>query len=406
MKNETENEIVEQLPTFDETIKNELKKFDDVVPAIEELKKEFLPLKIISIEDVDGYNTVAKSLRFIISKRTAIEDKRKELKADSLAFGRAVDARAKEITEMLSPIEKHLKYEKEKIDSEKEAIAKKIEEEKLLKIKLRHDTLISCQMFLIGNEYVWQSKFDLSNKEELLSINLETLSDEDFEKIIYSLKKLQEQENILIESEKEKERQEKIKIEEEAKRIADEAKKLAEERAAILKEREEMLQAKQEFIKNRTINRNGWLTNIGLSTLSFSDHFVFIKESDKKPIPVITFTDVQELEDLGWELRFNRIKEQIEEFKVEDKKELEKIEDSKKREAERIFAEIEKAKALKLEQEAADEAEKIAAMSEKEKFDVYIRKLLEVQVPELKTKRWNASSRAIKDTLNNFLNMK
>jgi hypothetical protein len=36
MKNETENEIVEQLPTFDETIKNELKKFDDVVPAIEE----------------------------------------------------------------------------------------------------------------------------------------------------------------------------------------------------------------------------------------------------------------------------------------------------------------------------------------------------------------------------------
>jgi hypothetical protein len=261
-------------------------------------------------------------------------------------------------------------------------------------------------MFLIGNEYVWQSKFDLSNKEELLSINLETLSDEDFEKIIYSLKKLQEQENILIEAEKEKERQEKIKIEEEAKRIADEAKKLAEERAAILKEREEMLQAKQEFIKNRTINRNGWLTNIGLSTLSFSDHFVFIKESDKKPIPVITFTDVQELEDLGWELRFNRIKEQIEEFKEEDKKELEKIEDSKKREAERIFAEIEKAKALKLEQEAADEAEKIAAMSEKEKFDVYIRKLLEVQVPELKTKRWNASSRAIKDALNNFLNMK
>jgi hypothetical protein len=45
-------------------------------------------------------------------------------------------------------------------------------------------------------------------------------------------------------------------------------------------------------------------------------------------------------------------------------------------------------------------------MSDKEKFDVYIRKLLEIEVPELKTKKWNASSKAIKDTLNNFLNMK
>ena len=146
MNENLQNNVEQQLPTFDETIKKELKKFDEVVPAIEELKKEFLPLKIASIEDKEGYNLVSKSLRFVIGKRTAIEDKRKELKADSLAFGRAVDAKAKEITEMLSPIEEHLKSEKAKIDAEIEAIKRKVEELKLQKIKDRHNLLISLGM--------------------------------------------------------------------------------------------------------------------------------------------------------------------------------------------------------------------------------------------------------------------
>lgn len=406
MNENLQNNVEQQLPTFDETIKKELKKFDEVVPAIEELKKEFLPLKIVSIEDKEGYNLVSKSLRFVISKRTAIEDKRKELKADSLAFGRAVDAKAKEITEMLSPIEEHLKSEKAKIDAEIEAIKKKVEELKLQKIKDRHNLLISSGMNLIANEYVWQSKFNPEKIETLLSINLELLSDEDFDFTINSVKKLLDEEYVLIEQEKEKERIEQIRIAEENKKIAEEKEKLEAERKKMLQEMEEIRKSKEEFVKNRTINRNGWLMQLGLSTLSFSDHFVFIKESDNKPIPIITFKDVQELEDTGWEIRFNNIKQQIEEFKKEDEVEIKKIEEKKIKEAEIIAAELEKAKALKLQQEALEEAERIAAMSDKEKFDVYVKKLLEIAPPELKTKRWTSSCKAIKDTLNTFLNMK
>jgi hypothetical protein len=94
-----------EIPTFEVLISNELKKFDSVIPAIDEYKAKFLPLKINGIEDEEGYKVVADGLKIIVGRRVAVENKRKELKADSLSFGRAVDARAKEITEMLSPIE-------------------------------------------------------------------------------------------------------------------------------------------------------------------------------------------------------------------------------------------------------------------------------------------------------------
>jgi hypothetical protein len=38
-----------KVPTFDELVKTELTKFDAVVPKIEELKAQFLPLTIIDL---------------------------------------------------------------------------------------------------------------------------------------------------------------------------------------------------------------------------------------------------------------------------------------------------------------------------------------------------------------------
>ena len=141
-KNEL-NEITENIPSsFDQLIQRELVKFDIVVPAVNELAKEFLPLKIQSVEDKEGYSEVTKALRFIVSKRTAVEDKRKELKADSLAYGRAVDARAKEITALLEPIESHLKDEKNRIDTVIERLKAEEEEKKQAFINNRISILI------------------------------------------------------------------------------------------------------------------------------------------------------------------------------------------------------------------------------------------------------------------------
>ena len=136
-------------PTFDELVKTELTKFDAVVPKIEELKAQFLPLTIIDLNDTEGYKEVADALKFIVKRRTSIEEKRKELKADSLAYGKAVDARAREITQMLSPIEEHLREQKEKVDNELIRIENEKEAEKQLFIQNRHKSLLDVGMQLI-----------------------------------------------------------------------------------------------------------------------------------------------------------------------------------------------------------------------------------------------------------------
>ena len=62
-----------KVPTFDELVKTELTKFDVVVPKIEELKAQCLPLTINGLEDVEGYKAVSDALKFVVKKRTSIE---------------------------------------------------------------------------------------------------------------------------------------------------------------------------------------------------------------------------------------------------------------------------------------------------------------------------------------------
>jgi hypothetical protein len=67
-----------------------------------------------------------------------------ELKADALAFGRAVDAEAKRISTQLSEVEAYLQAQQDIIDNEKKRIA----EEAARKEKERFDSrLRECQMY-------------------------------------------------------------------------------------------------------------------------------------------------------------------------------------------------------------------------------------------------------------------
>jgi hypothetical protein len=66
-----------------------------------------------------------------------VENRRKALKADSLAFGRLVDSKAKEITSALSEIENHLQAQQDVIDKEKERRRLAIEEAAQAKLQER-----------------------------------------------------------------------------------------------------------------------------------------------------------------------------------------------------------------------------------------------------------------------------
>jgi len=90
--------------------------------AIKKLREDYDPALIPDTEKKgdEGYLVVHEKVMSITKVRTAIEKKRKELKADALSWGRLVDGKAKELTEIIEAIEAPWKTLKTDLD-EKEA---------------------------------------------------------------------------------------------------------------------------------------------------------------------------------------------------------------------------------------------------------------------------------------------
>jgi len=88
----------------------------------------------------EGYQAIKECLSEVRPLRTAVEKRRKELKADALAYGRKVDARAKEITTALLDIETPFKEAKVAEDQKAEIEAQEArdaEEKRVLAIQGR-----------------------------------------------------------------------------------------------------------------------------------------------------------------------------------------------------------------------------------------------------------------------------
>jgi uncharacterized protein (DUF885 family) len=347
-----------KVPTFDELVKTELTKFDAVVPKIEELKAELLPLVIQDLEDTEGYKAVSDALRFVVKKRTSIEDKRKELKADSLAYGKAVDARAREITQMLSPIEEHLRGEKEKIDYQllKLEEAKELEKQRVLQDK--HNKLLSTGMQLIGNQYVNQNYGEHSS---FPAINIETLSDEDFESHIAILTNLYNLEE--------------FKRIGEEKRIAEAKAKFEEEQLKLKEEQESIYQEKLQM-------RLEVLTNLGCIESGITD-FIFYKT-----ISVTTTNEIKLMTIQEWSSKLSEIKERIASY-----------------EQAIIDEALEAEKSLHILKEAEAKAKllMIAQMKEKEKISYYAKELLKVETPAMATQKWSTELKKIITFISNYV---
>jgi len=82
-----------------------------------------------------GYEEVRKAIRELVSTRTAIEARRVELKAESLAYGRRVDSTARKLTELLIGIEEPLKLKKAAVDEEKDRVRREKEAAELAEIE-------------------------------------------------------------------------------------------------------------------------------------------------------------------------------------------------------------------------------------------------------------------------------
>lgn len=94
----------------------DLASFNITDAALAKYKAEYMPLVINGIDDKEGYKLVDAARKIIKAKRIEIEKRRKELKEESLNYGRWVDGQAKNITQELDPIETHLTSEQQRID--------------------------------------------------------------------------------------------------------------------------------------------------------------------------------------------------------------------------------------------------------------------------------------------------
>jgi len=103
-------------------IENELKKFNITDAEISKASNECMKLAVTSVDDITNYNIVRQARIGIKSKRIEVEKKRRELKADSLAYSRAVDAEAKRIFALLAPIEDYLVSQENIVEDEKKRI--------------------------------------------------------------------------------------------------------------------------------------------------------------------------------------------------------------------------------------------------------------------------------------------
>lgn len=194
-----------------EYIQTELEKFNVTDAAIAKMEQEFMPLSISGLEDKDGYKKVREARLVVKGKRVEVEKRRKELKEDSLKFGRAVDSEARRITALLEPIEQHLEVQQKAIDDEKERLAAEAQSKIQERLQYRVNVLSA-----------YSTQYDV---QEMM-----TMSDEDFAIKLEAAKEA-------FEKEEERKLEEKRLVEEERKRLAKVAEEQEEERKRLAKER-------------------------------------------------------------------------------------------------------------------------------------------------------------------------
>lgn len=369
MAQNTELMIVEQLGT-NGMEKAAAKKLLDAygVPFTEagKLIEKGLTIKVESEEDTDNM-ALARTTRLALrSQRIAIEKKHDELKADSLAYGKAVDLVQRVALEQIKPVEDHLKLQEQFAEV-------KQEERRQARIAERTAELA---------KYV----------DDVSVYNYGDMGDEAFVLLLNQVKDA-------------KERADKL--------AADEA--AAAEKARIEKEEADRIareKAEAELAEERERNAKKLARISSLSTLGFvfrgSDGYVYEEL-------VVTEKDINNLTDDVWAANTAALASKIAERKAiaekeaaEEKARVEKIEAEAARQKEELAAAA-REKQFAAEKEAARVAaekqaiEDAATAPDKEKLMAYVEAIGAVEFMELSSKAANKVQNRIADHLSKSL---
>lgn len=220
----------------EDTIKAALQQYQPTDAAIAEMGEAYLGLSVKGIEDKDGLKAVHDARMVVKKTRVAVEKTRKELKADALAYGRAVDAEATRIKLLLLPIEDHLAGEEDAVLEEKARLKREAEEQRQAVIRNRVEKLAALGSSLLAFEVE-----RLTHEEYAQVLEEETAAHAERERLAAEAKAKAEAEEAERKAEAERVAEERRKLDAEKAEVAAEKKRLADEEAA----REREAKAKQ-----------------------------------------------------------------------------------------------------------------------------------------------------------------
>jgi len=330
--------------------------------AIAEMESLYMGLTISDLEDREEFDAVHSARMVVKTHRVAVEKKRKELKADALAWGKKVDSEAKRIFGKLEPIEDHLMAEENKVlEAEKR---RKEEEDRIEREK------IQARVNALQSVNVVKSFVDVA-----------MLSDDDFTALI-------EKSGTEYRAEQKRLAEEATKRQEEEKRLADQraeqdriAKKQAEAQAKIdeanRKIAQQKDQMKEQALKSIGIYRDGFA---GEALRHLDDTFVSKQES-------INWPSVLKMPDSDFDSLVSLLKAEIQEHK-------QRRESYKKQAYETALIKAEKDAKEKAEREARENLERDAReiaeekrqadlKPDKEKLTAWANSLLDTTAPEV-----------------------
>ena len=230
-------------------IEQALKKYNVTDKSLQELEEKCLGIKVFDVDDKKGYAAARTTRSEVRCIRVQVEGTRKQLKADSLLFGRAVDKEASRITNILTSLEVHLSNQEKIVDDEKERIKTEKAEKLKQKAKSRVDVLISNGMVFNGLDSYKFLNLEINTsdvcawEDERFHTFINELEQCYKEEILRSQLKREEEEKRMIQQREEAEKLRKISEKQEAERKKLEAEKhvLEQEKLAIEQEKQKKI---------------------------------------------------------------------------------------------------------------------------------------------------------------------
>lgn len=330
----------------------EIQKYDINEAKIKEFKKQFGNLSVKSLEDKDIIKKLEEGKKAVRSARTAVEAKRKELKAPYILVGEKIDEKAKSYTLLLKEIEEPIDAELDKIKAWEKEAAEKAEKEAEARLKTRMSELQAAGLAFNGAYYAIG---------ETISMDISTIKgwdDDDYNVFLAKVKlekqkldEAAEQERIAAEEKAAAEQKEREEFEEKKKKQDEAEAALQKERDDFEREKKELQEQKDELRRQKIASRESQLSGIGLTFDIISTNYIFANGFGSIEM---TKGELEDVDDSTFTERVQDISEQVRGFVAQEEKDkAEKKEAADKAEDERIAKLEKEAEELKAAEAAA-----------------------------------------------------